>query len=178
VTVLSADTFNRTNSTTTLGSTDGAGSLDPRTWTTQTGTCGINSNQAYAPAVAAIATVDLATADVDVTVTLATIGTASALVFRFVDTSNYWMYHSAGGNTYLYKNIAGSFTQVDVAATGAADGDVHRVVANGSSIRVYRNGTLKITATDSALSSATKHGRECCHGNQTRSSPSTTVTSG
>ena len=73
--VLSADTFNRTNSTTNLGTTNGAGTLDPLTWVQGHGTLGINSNQGYSSSLGgngySVGYVDLGTGDVDITLTLA-----------------------------------------------------------------------------------------------------------
>ncbi len=160
---VSSDSFNRVNNSAAIGVTDGGGTLDPLTWTTQQGTCGISSNQAYASALSGgkgLATVDLAAADVDLTLTLAT-ANLGGLMFRFVDTSNYWVWAAVTGSSILYKMEAGSLTQVGVLTVGAADGDVVRVVAVGSTIEVYRNGSLLLTTTSSFNSTATLHGLYC-----------------
>src|SRR5580765_3407619 len=158
---LSTDTFNRTNNTSSLGTTDGAGSLDPLTWTQSTGTMGIISNTAYAssiPGSRCFATVDLGTADVDASVTISTIG-QSGLLFRWSDSTHFWIWIAISTSSFLFKFDPGAgYTQVGTTQTGAANGDVMRVVANGSAIEVFRNGTSKITTTDSYAASGTNHG--------------------
>src|SRR5580765_456066 len=160
--VLSADSFNRADSTTTLGSTDGAGSLDPIAWTKPNGggPHGISSNRAYCPGGNGLAAVDLATADVDITLTVVTMSGGSGIMFRFASFNNYWfwMNTSTGSVSQLYKVVGGSFTQVGSSQSGAANGDVLRVVTNGNAIEVFRNGTSKITTTDSFAASGTNHG--------------------
>jgi hypothetical protein len=166
VTTLSTDTFNRTNSTSVVGSTDGAGTKDPLTWTTRGGTCGINTNQAYASALASLsgvgnvglATVDLATADVDISLTFATIGTGAAIVFHYNSNNDYWIWAELGSNALLYKLVSGTLTGPLGTYAGAADGDVMRVVTNGSTIKIYRGASLLDTKTDSHLSTITHHG--------------------
>src|SRR5580765_4806135 len=118
--LLSADSFNRANSTTSIGTTDGAGSLDPLAWTTRQGTCGINSNKAYAVSTAnvsswgaaAAATVELATADADISITLATLDSAPGIIFRWSSTTNFWLVFENTSDLKLYKMVANTLTQV------------------------------------------------------------------
>lgn len=161
MTLYSADSFNRADSTTNLGSTDGAGTLDPIAWTQQAGTWGIETNRAYTSAGAArsVATVELSQADVDLSITVAfgSSGTGG-LVFRFVDTSNYWRLVLVSTTLIrLIKRTSGSDNVVGTFGT-AASGDVLRILAAGSSITAYRNGSSIITTTDTDLQTATKHG--------------------
>lgn len=161
MTLLSADTFDRTNSTTNLGSTDGAGSEDPFAWVQQDGTWGIISNRAYTSAAISngVATVDLADADVDISLTLATLtGAGNGIAFRFSNTADFWFLRNLSGSTQLWKRAAGSSTQIGSNVTGGAAGDVMRVVCNGSSIECYRNGSLIMSTTDAHNASATLHG--------------------
>src|SRR5580765_976235 len=153
--LLSADSFNRANGA--IGSTDGAGSLDPIAWQVLSGTVTITTNRAAASSTAQ-AVVQLSTADVDINVTL-NAASGCALIFRVVDSSNFWAWYTAGTSSFLFRNVANSFTQIGATQTGATPGgDVMRIVANGTAISVYRNGVLKLSTTDSQFLTATKHG--------------------
>ncbi len=164
ITLLSADSFNRANSAVTLGSTDGAGSLDPLTWFAHKGTWGISSNTAYCPTLGsspteAHAEVHLLTGDVDSTITFTTLGSGSiALVFRYQDTFNCWFWLTASGSTGLYRRQSSSSVLQGSTHAGAANGDVMRVVSSGSAIQCYRNGSLLETKTDSFLSTEDEFG--------------------
>lgn len=155
--LLSADSFNRTDSTTSLGSTDGAGSLDPLTWTQDRGTWGIENNQAYTSAALSVskATVDLALADVDLTVEV-TVSNAQGLTFRYVDLNNYWYFTVEGTSTTLNRVSAGVDTLISTASSGGL-GPL-RVIAVGAAIGCFRNGLLRHRTVDSAHQTATKHG--------------------
>jgi hypothetical protein len=162
VTVYTTDSFNRTNSTTNLSTTDGSGTKDALTWTQDAGTWGINSNQAYTSASTAnsIARVDTTFADVTVQATFATLATSMGLLFRFSATTDYWRLTStSAGALSLVKRVAGVDTTVVTFSTTLVAGDTLKVIAQGSSIRCFRNNTLLGTATtDSFNSTATKHG--------------------
>lgn len=163
MTLYSADAFTRANSAATLGSTDGAGTVDPIAWTALVGTWGISSNQAYCPTPPGsgndgIARVELAQADVDLSITVTVRGTDAGITFRITDSTHYWAWQmGATGTAQLFKRN-GTFTQVGTNHTGGVDGDVLRVVVSGSSISCYRNGVLLETTTDAFNSTATKHG--------------------
>jgi hypothetical protein len=80
------------------------------------------------------------------------------IVFRRSDTNNFWIATQTG----LYKVVAGAARANPASGaltwTKFVAGERMRVFANGSSISVYRNGTLLGTATDSFNSTATQHG--------------------
>lgn len=184
MTLLSADSFNRATTFTTLGLTDGAGTLDPLTWVNGEGAVGIQASNAKAVAgggstlnpvglgiTDAIAYLDLATADVDISETFTVlqlgsgggVGQSVGLLFRYTNNSNYWIWQSDGtslstAESGLWKYVAGTWTHVGSNHAGAVGGDVMRVVLRGSTIHCYRNGTLLETATDSFNATATKHG--------------------
>jgi hypothetical protein len=159
--LLSADSFNRANTTVNTGTTDGTGSLDPLTWTNQSGTGGINGNAAYSSGGAGITTVNLLSGDVTVSISIAVMAGAvqAGLVFRCSDGSNYWVLYIAPGmnNFTMYKVVATVFTQVGLAHTCAVN-DVLKVTCSGSNIQVFQNDTLRENQTDSFNSTATKHG--------------------
>jgi parallel beta-helix repeat protein len=148
------DTFNRSNSTTTLGTASSNG-----LWTTQAGTLGINSNQAYAPGAGTnVATVD-ATSENNPTVTMATAGNAG-LVFRFVDANNYWYYvRHTDGNARLVKKVAGVDTVITpTTPTAIASADVLSIQVVGYTIRAYVGTTATHEVEDSANYAGTKVG--------------------
>lgn len=161
-TLLSTDSFNRANSTTSLGSTNGTGASDPAVWVSQHSTWGISSNQAYVSSTAGgigdIATVDLGAGDVDIQVTIAVMSGACGLTFRYVDNNNFWRWYGNATDIWCYKYVAGTQTQMFHSFSTVTNGSVLRVIANGSSISLYLNGTLLNTVTDAFNSTATKHG--------------------
>lgn len=160
-TLLSADTFNRADSTTNLGSTNGVGALDPLLWTQHWQPQGIISNRAYMPGASTlgIASVDVGGADVDMSIAVSF--DFGAAVFRLTNLNNYWIagMDPSAGILRLFKAVAGSQSQVGSSIFETiADGDTLRVVASGSSIKLYRNGVLKLSATDSFNLTATRCG--------------------
>lgn len=160
-TQLIVDDFTRSDSTTNLGSASPGGA-----WTQDNGTWGISSNQAYisSGSGASIATIDASESDVDIRVKVsASAGGGNAgLVFRYSDANNYWraFWDGSSGNIFLQKVVSGSGTTfVNTGVTGGfAAGDQIRVLASGSSIKLYHEGDRYGTVTDSHNSTATKHG--------------------
>ncbi len=165
--VLSTDSFNRANSSTTLGSTDGTGHLDPIAWTYPYGEVwGIDTNQAKKQTAGSsgagehFAVIDLGVSDMDVSIVTAVrvVANGAGLCFRFVDSSHYWLYRNSNlGSTQLILRNGGG-EAVQASDSGGTEGDTLRVVATGSSLTCYRNGVLKQTLTDGALSTATMAG--------------------
>lgn len=176
---LSTDTFNRVDST-SLGNTDGAGSLDPYTWAAQGGSSFLSDIVSNTAKVGASATqgvdprgtggsassvnidyIDAGTPDVQLYAEFASLASSAAgIVFRYVDSSNYWILHAAQAtDVKLFKRVAGVFTLVSGTLAGmAADGRVMAVKTSGSTIECYVNGVLVFTTADTALQTATKHG--------------------
>jgi hypothetical protein len=155
----SADSFNRANNASTPGSTDGAGSTDPRAWTQQSGTWGISSNQLYCPVAPGNLTIDLGEADVDITVTLATTDTnGQGIILRYTDESNYVLYRGDNTQLTLTKRVAGSPSSIITTMGTISSGEILRIVAIGSSYSCYKNGTLLNTGSDSFNNTATKAG--------------------
>ncbi len=164
--LLSADSFNRTDSTSNLGSTDGAGTLDPLAWVRPSSTWGILSNHAYVSSLVsrARAYVDLGIANADLQVTITTAAADGGLMFRYVDTSNYWTFYGNGvSNNYtLLKVVAGSTTVIGSTAV-QSNNDTLRVVMNGNQIDTYKKTSggsfvAVLSTTDSFNATATKHG--------------------
>lgn len=163
-TLLAHDSFDRANSSSTLGATSGEGSLGALNWTAQLGTWGVSSNQAYCPTLDGgtlngIATIDVGTGDVDVTVTTSVADTGSqGIILRYVDANNH--VRMIGDNTQcsLSKTVAGSPVGIISNFGACQSGTVLRVQAVGTEYRVYIDGELKGTATDSSFTTATKVG--------------------
>lgn len=162
-----SDDFNRTDSSTSLGtpSDGGAG------WTTyNSSTWGISSNQAYCvtsgPSNVAVAT-ECSAANGAVQATLSTKSSgvgASGLVARLADGSNYILFQAnTSDNTgRIYKKVSGGFTQIASAGAAWAAGDVVKGdCSSGNVLTLYRNGSSVTNVTDSAGSTNTKAGMYC-----------------
>lgn len=157
-----SDDFNRADNAASMGSTSGGGVA----WSALRGTWGIASNQGYTAtpngSATDIAVVETGVADGTVTVTLPTAPTTPSecgLTFRAVDISNWFVVQSAGTALKVYRNVAGTVTEIGSAASQRpASGDTLSVVMSGTSIVVKRNGSTVISLTDSAHTAATKHG--------------------
>lgn len=64
---------------------------------------------------------------------------------------------STAGNK-IVKIVAGTLTQLATAAGANADGDVAECESDGSAITLYRNGSSRLSLTDTAISSGTRGG--------------------
>jgi hypothetical protein len=147
-----SDAFTRADSAVTLTAP----------WVALAGTWGISINQAYlavdAGSNANVATVDFGYSDCTVSVTKTVRQSTQRLAFRFTDSANGFIVDDPGSSYDLYRRQAGAYTQIGSWVGTPASGDVLSVVLSGSSIRVYVNGVLVISATDSFNAGATKHG--------------------
>lgn len=156
--LLASDSFNRPDSTTSMGSTDGPGSLGSIPWVMQSGTGGITNNKAYGVGGSDIATLNLGTGDVDLSVQIITF--QGGFMFRCTNPSNNWYcYNStaAGNPTIIGTFIGGTFNN-QAMINGAAVGDVLRIIANGSSLEFYRNSNLIYNTTNSFNATTPNHG--------------------
>ena len=158
----SSDTFNRADSTTNLGSTDG-GTVSA--WTQNSGTWGINSNQAYISAAAtSVATIPMAAdlEEVSVEVPVWASGTA-AVVFRFTDTSNYIWWGGTVGTDATLNIVSGGATTTYTPDVNESDfvlaaGDKLSARCNGSVVEVFRNDILALTISTTTNETATRVG--------------------
>ena len=172
---LASDSFNRANSTTTLGTADVGGA-----WTAHSGTWGIDTNRAYLVSTTGQAIASLSTSSpnvavsADVTLSATSNRADTGLVFRVVDNNNYLLVvMNKIGTTVttdgirIFKRASGTFTEL--AATSTAQGHVNgttyalRVVANAGSLEVFVDNVSKLTHTlssgDQSLFGAnTSHG--------------------
>ena len=84
----------------------------------------------------------------------------ASILFRVVDTSNYWQVNVSAPDVRVFKVVAGAATEVGLASIPSASGAVQSlyVEMDGGHIRVTRAGMLIYEVTDSYNVSATKHG--------------------
>lgn len=151
------DNFNRAN-----GTLNGSTASDGVSVWTNSGTFNVASNQATGAGNSSRCWIDCGSADVEVQVTKSTTGATGAnrcgLLVRYVDASNYLFFHCNGTAFTANKVVAGTSTSLGTGGSVVA-GDVLKVVANGSSVALYVNGSLLLgpyTVTDHQT--ATKHG--------------------
>lgn len=148
---LVSDTFNRADSTTSLGTADTG-----QVWTVPTtgAVWGISANRAYLTNTTAqsLAVVETGVADCTVSVTMPVVGDAG-LCFRVIDDNNNFVLTAS----QLYKRVAGSFTAVVTFSTIVA-GDRVSVVLSGATIVVKVNGADVASTTDTYNQTATRHG--------------------
>lgn len=154
------DNFNRADSTTALGSPSDGGSA----WVAVAGTLGIISNQGYRVDAGGygIAYLEASVADGTAQVTVAVFDALYNGVSCRVTSDQDWiavLAYDVGNEIYLYKRVAGTYTQLGSTYAGAvAAGDVIALEFSGSSYTVRQNGTSRVTATDSSHNTVTKHG--------------------
>lgn len=146
------DTFDRTNSATSLGTTS-----SNYAWTAQSGTLGITSaTLAYAPGAGTnISTVDV-TSETNVEVKMTTVGNAG-IIFRYQDVNNYWWYRRhTDGNARLSKFVAGVESVITpVTTTAVAANDILYVKVIGWTIRCWVNYSAATKATHDAYTHLT-----------------------
>lgn len=159
-TLLTSDSFDRADSNTTMGSTDGAGSSDPKTWVPRASTTwGIISNRAYCVTsiTSGSCTVNIGIADIDMLVTMATFSAGTGLIFRRSGISDFWHLARSGSALVLTKFQGGVSTTIFSTGT-AANGDRLRVRALGNDISCFKNGVLLGATSDSFNASVGVHG--------------------
>lgn len=153
---IASDTFNRTDSTTALGTSDGPGSL---VWSALVATWGISTNKAYnvdaingAQAVLDVGTpTQSSQADVSG-------GTNCYVTCRVTDASNSYLGGLNSGSAYqLYKVVAGGFTLLGNSGTSDTTATL-KMVCNGTAIALWVNGSSLLTATDGDLTTGNKAG--------------------
>lgn len=157
----SSDTFNRANSATDLGTTDGGLA---QAWVQNSGTWGIDTNRAHisvagtsVATIAGAADCELVSMEVPVWAS----GEAF-LVFRFTDTSNYIRWGgTVGAAASLIIRSGGADTRTETCETNAytlAAGDKLSARYNGSVIEVFRNDKMALCITDTTQMTAGRIG--------------------
>lgn len=160
-----ADDFNRTNTTSAIGST----SVGAKAWTQHSGTWGISANRAYdsgATTAVHLASVDAEENDVTVSAALWANGDGTSRYFGVAGrldatAANGYLVqvNVPGGVIELMKRTAGTNAALGASvAYTHANGDVLELVMSGTSLTVKINGVTKLTRTDSTYQTNTRHG--------------------
>jgi len=155
--ILVKDSFNRANSTTTLGNTETG-----QTWKYGNNSVwGIYNNAAYCVSGSnpVLTYVDAGQSDVDITVKVTTVNDNNAIIFRIDSSIN--SYFELGINGVLTKfNEGNSNDHVTIVSSGQSfvSGDIARIVAQGNTITGYKNGIQIFTTTSIFNQTMTKHG--------------------
>lgn len=154
--LLVLDTFNRSDSSTSLGNTDTG-----QAWKVLNGVLGIISNQGYciSSAGVGIAVIDSNTPNVEVEgdfIYQSYIG----LAIRVTDKDNMIFTRISSSGIGLYKTVNGSVTALKTNSfTPVIGKEYHiKIVAIENDISVYVDNVLLISATDSFNNTMTKHG--------------------
>lgn len=152
------DNFNRPDNVESLGS-----SQIGQVWTPIRGVWGIEENQAYVPngTSDAIAYVETSKTDVSISVDIFGSGTAEAgIYFRVVDANNWFRFITPkSGTSYLQKRVSGITTTIAQGTFGISiPCNLKVTTKSDGAIEVFANDVSKLTRTDTALTTATKHG--------------------
>lgn len=156
-----SDTFNRADSATDLGSTDG-GVVEA--WTQDLGTWGIQTNLAYISVAGnSIATLSGASDLVEVSVGVASWASGEAWVnFRFTDTSNRLRFGGTVGSPARFESIVGgAVVRTDIADTDRftlASGQRLGVRCTGSVIEMMIDDILALTVSETDNLTGTRVG--------------------
>lgn len=154
MTTLAQDSFDRSDSSTTLGT-----STSGHTWTAVTGTWGISSNEAYSVSDTDGDMAVLPALSVnDYIVSCSMKGDPwgvnyrkAYIVFKYIDATNFWVASTTDNALQLDKVDAGTKTTVGLYGFGAnVPDDTYfsvKAACVGNQINVYVDGTLRITYT-------------------------------
>lgn len=164
--VLVADSFDRSNSTTSLGNADSG-----QTWTNSVvygNALGINSNAAYNSAsVDGVAVIDARTSGVNISMIVGTYADYMGFTFRYTDNNNYCIaeFQNTTHKLVVYGKLSGSaFGGTSVSGYYISgmptfvNGDTLQIIVSGTTVTVYVNGTSYGSLTITQNASATKHG--------------------
>ena len=160
------DTFNRSDSTSGMGTPSDGGSA----WVEYgaSDTWGVLSSKAYVVsnggAAQALAALESSLSDVEVQLTCSTLDTsANVIILRLSNSSNYLHYQWDSSSGFrLFRVSGGGFTQIGSSAGSMSNGDTLKVSAVGDQINCYHNGALVIgPITSSHNQTETKHGLGC-----------------
>lgn len=82
-------------------------------------------------------------------------GGFTAAVVRYVDANNFYMARESQANMEIWRRVSGTFTRIGVTA-GAAPSHPFtiRLEVEGSSLRLYLNDVLTLSASDSSITNS------------------------
>lgn len=161
--LLAWDSFQRADSATTLGNSDGG-----IAWTqpnTPTNVWGINSNRAYQTSTGnCIAVLDVASSDYEFEFQIQTMGTQLNIMFGYIDGSNFYRVISSGA---VQRIISGGIDKAygNISPWTLVAGDIIGIRKNGEWVTIYLNDrpqdSIQLNeANDAALKSSTKIGMQ------------------
>ncbi|SFA91769.1 hypothetical protein SAMN05216312_102229 [Cohnella sp. OV330] len=158
-TTLVSDSFNRANSTTTIGNADIGGAWKKDIATT---VLGINSNKAYPVTVITDTTIYFDVGNTDVIVSADGVFAGYlALSLRVLDDDNHLRLRlsSAGFALATYINATTTIVVQDTSIVPVNSTTYNiKAVMNGTTIDCYLDGILKFTGTVTSLTTRTRHG--------------------
>ena len=159
------DSFDRANSTNSLGSADTG-----QAWINSVvlgNPIGISSNAAYsASEVGCTAVVDCVSSDGSLSIVVGAFADNMGITFRYADNSNYafavvsnsvskfYIGGKSSGSTFGGSSASGYY----ISGVTLSAGDTLKIVMSGTSITVYVNGVSKGTLTITQNSTNKKHG--------------------
>lgn len=92
-------------------------------------------------------------------VTYAGVADDVGVAARFATAANTaYLYLNDGGNDRIYKVIAGAYTSLTALATAAPTAVTFRLECSGTAIAGKRNGTTRVSTTDSSITTGTRCG--------------------
>jgi RHS repeat-associated protein len=153
------DGFSRSNSSTSLGTTETG-----RTWTNLAGTWGVSGGKAYLASASGSTNLAVVAGAKDGTVAATeTAGqTGVGVAFRVQDANNFWSVRASNASPYvwnLYKTVAGATTPMGSTPSGTCcTGYRVSVTFVSGTITVSVNGVVGLTVTDSTFATATQVG--------------------
>ena len=143
------DNFNRADSTTLGTMSDGVHSWNEISAGLEIVT---NKLKSIGEDNAAIVTESHSETDYYVQAIIADAGKDPGVIARCTDFNNFYLWQSNNGSWGLYKKVAGSFTLINNWA-GSSGTFTARLEVEGTTLRAYVDGSLKLTETDTALTS-------------------------
>jgi hypothetical protein len=166
--VLTSDSFNRADTAAgTLGTTDSAYGGTAKVWTSES-QVQILSNQVGAATLTSNrhSYVDEGRTDGHVHLKVLVVGDGCGVIARWVDNQNYYYVSiTAAGAWGLYKRVAGTGTPILTGTGTVVNGDVIGLSVQGSTFKLYRNGTLAGTITDTSHTTGTRFGMRSAFNN-------------
>jgi hypothetical protein len=156
VAVLVSDSFNRADSTTTLGVADTG-----QAWVVDAGVWGISTNKAYSSTTGAVSTAHIETGVSNSTVAanITWVSQNQGLILRLTDVNNYIGCRLGSSNLLLFKLVAGVATTLGIYNVMPVSGTTYalQIAADGTNISVALDGVDVITGvTDAFNQTATK----------------------
>jgi hypothetical protein len=142
------DSFNRTDSSTTLGTADSG-----QSWTNVTGNWGISANRAYNATIGNnIAVIDTGHTNYDMEVQIQTVGADFWLQFNYVDSSNRFRWNGGTAQKIIGGGIATTYGMTGV---GLANGDLMQIKKRGDRVTFFLNDNPIDSIVDTTLRNAT-----------------------